>query len=370
MLIFMKRSTWLCWEKCKWSNILYGFTCIVTLQLSSCIKDAPLNPEADIESFVVDSSLTTGDVFIDQANSKIMLYLKESAYESGLAPSITVSDGATVSPATGDSIHFNQPITYTVTSASKTSTKVYKVEVVQTGTWDFDFEYWDKNERDQYEFPVEEDGTVLWSSGNPGVALSGVPKRPDAYPLRQTTDSRFGNTAAELVTLKGTTLSSLFGVKLFAGSLFLGIFDSQNALLEPLKATRFGQPISKGIPEFFTGYYKYTPGENFQDKDGNILPGITDSCALYAVIYSGTERLDATNIHNSPRIIATAYLPDGSRREAYTHFSIPFTYIRQPADGDDFMLTIVASSSRDGDQYRGAIGSRLVVDSLSIKMKP
>ncbi|WP_366940998.1 PCMD domain-containing protein [uncultured Chitinophaga sp.] len=29
-------------------------------------------------------------------------------------------------------------------------------------------------------------------------------------------------------------------------------------------------------------------------------------------------------------------------------------------------MAIVASSSKDGDQYRGAIGSRLLVDSLSI----
>ncbi|QJB31416.1 PCMD domain-containing protein [Chitinophaga oryzae] len=345
-------------------NLCY-LTVLVGLQ--ACIKDAPMNPEADIETFSIDKKLLSSDVFIDQANAKVMLYLTHEAYETGIAPTLTLSAGATVTPASGDSIHFEPGVhpQYVVTSANGLNKKTYKVEVITIGTWQWDFEKWMTNNKDKYQYPINDDSTVVWSSGNPGIALSGVPKDPMEYPLRVTTDAYHGQHAAEMVTRKGTALSNLVGIKLFAGSLFVGVFDAQFAFLEPLKATQFGQPYI-GKPLRFTGYYKYKPGANYQDKAGNIVPGMTDSCAVYAVLYSGTTRLDATNISNSERIIATAYLPDGSTRENWTRFDIPFVLKRQIDSKEKMMMAIVASSSKNGDSYKGAIGSRLVLDSLEI----
>lgn len=347
----------------KW---LWGL--VVLWGLQACIKDEPVNPEADIETFSIDQQLLTGNIFIDQANRKVFLYLKPDAYRSGVAPRLTLSSGATVTPASGDSIHFNGPDhpRYTVTSASGANKKTYTVEVVTVGQWHWSFETWALNDKDKYQHPVEPDGAEVWSSGNPGIAFSGVPKDPRAYPLRSTTDSKDGTMAAELVTMKGTTLSELVGIKLFAGSLFVGIFDAQNAFVAPLKATQFGQPFS-GSARRFTGYYKYTPGPVYQDKSGNPVPGMTDSCAIYAVLYSGTTRLDATNIHTSDRIIARAYLPDGSARNNFTRFDIPFNYVPGKQPKGDMMMAVVASSSINGDSYKGAVGSRLVVDSLRIQ---
>lgn len=341
------------------------FCVCAVLLLQSCIKDAPPDPEADIVTFTIDSSLTTGNVFIDQANRKILLYLKTKAYETGLVPVITVSPGATLSPASGDSIHFDKDIQYTVTSQSKAYQKTYTVQVVSVGNWYFNFENWGQNSTDKYQYPIEPDGSVIWSSGNPGVALSGVNKDPQSYPLRATTDGYQGSMGADLVTLAGTPLSNLVGIKLFAGSLFLGVFNSQNAFTNPLGATQFGQPF-KGRPARFTGYYKYTPGPDFQDKNGNIIPGMSDSCNIYAVLFKGQDRLDGTNVLTSNKIIATAILPEGSAKSNFTRFDIPFQYIPNADLSGDLMLTIVASSSKNGDTYRGAINSHLVVDSLRI----
>ncbi len=339
---------------------------LTAIAMQACIKSEPPNPEADIESFTLPDSLLTGEVFIDQSNRKILLYLEPEAFDKGVAPVITTTKGAKVSPASGDSIFFTGgENVYTVTSASGENRKQYTVEVVSIGEWDWAFEKWLIHDKDKYQYVIEEDGGQVWSSGNPGVALSGVPKQPDGYPLRATADSESGTYAAELITLKGTVLSNLVGIKLFAGSLFLGNFDVSSAFLEPLKATQFGQPFT-GKATRFTGYYKYAPGASYQDKEGNILPGVTDSCAIYAVLYTGRTRLDATNIHTSDRIIATAKLPDGSGRGHFTRFDIPFTYIPGRSATKEMMMAIVASSSKDGDQYRGAIGSRLVVDSLAI----
>jgi len=351
-------------------KLCYLATLMVMIQ--SCIRDAPINPEADIETFKIDKQYLTGDIFIDQANAKIILSLTPEAFNSGLAPVITVSAGAKVVPASGDSIKFDGtgPKQYVVTSASGVNQKAYTIVVAQIGVFKWDFESWQLNDNDKYQYPVEIDSSravtnMMWSSGNPGIALSGVKKDPMEYPLRATTDAFHGKYAAELVTREGTVLSNFIGIKLFAGSLFLGVFDSENAMTEPLKATKFGQPYL-GKPSRFTGYYKYKPGEKYQDKAGNIMAGMKDSCSLYAVLYRGTERLDATNIHTSDRILATASIPNGGPREQWTKFDVPFVEKQSYTGNEKMMMAIVASSSKDGDAYKGAIGSRLVVDSLQI----
>ncbi len=336
------------------------------LACASCIKDPPLNPEADIETFTVNQQFLLSDVFIDQVNGRIVLQLTDKAYASGLAPVITTSPGARVLPASGDSIHFNDDtIRYVVTSADGVHTKTYRVELASIGKWKFDFENWAIQDKDKYEYPLEEDGSTLWTSGNPGVALSGVNKDPSAYPTRSTTDFRFGAKAAELVTLKGTALSGLVGIKLFAGSLFTGTFNSTNALIKPLEATQFGQPFV-GRPQRFSGYFKYTAGPNFQDKEGVVLPGVHDSCSIYAVLFKGNTRLDATNINTSDRIVAVARLKTTDNHPQFTRFDLPFEYNSSLPLIGKHMLAIVVSSSQYGDSYRGAIGSRVVVDSLNI----
>ncbi|RBL90554.1 hypothetical protein DF182_29300 [Chitinophaga flava] len=335
--------------------------------LQACIKDAPVNPEADIETFAVDKEQLTGDVFIDHANGTILLYLTPDAYKQGIAPAITLSGGATVTPASGDSIHFDSTHVnqYVVTAADGIHQKTYKVEAIDNGIWKWDFEKWMLNPKDKYQYAINDDSTLVWSSGNPGIAMAGVPKDPKEYPLRATTDAYHGQYAAEMVTRKGTALSGIMGIKLFAGSLFLGVFESKNALTQPLKATQFGQPY-RGEPVRFTGYYKYQPGASYQDKSGTIIPGMTDSCSIYAILYTGTSRLDATNIQTSDRIVAKAILPDGSARAQWTRFDIPFVITRKISHSEKMMMAIVASSSKDGDSYKGAIGSRLVLDSIQI----
>lgn len=339
---------------------------LITVLFSSCIKDVPLNPEADIDSFIVDKKYLTSDVFIDHANAKILLYLKPSAFTDGIVPRIVVTEGSTIDPASGDTLRFDSTgiKQYTVTSQSKQYHKVYTVAVVNVGNWAWDFENWVLQPSSKYLYPIEPDSTQIWSSGNPGVALAGVTKDPSAYPLRDTTDAYHGNYSALLQTRGGTALSSILGIKLFAGSLYLGVFESSFALTAPLKATQFGQPY-RGRALRFTGYYKYQPGPVYINKAGTPQPGITDSCSIYAVLYRGTTRLDGTNIHTSDRIIATATLPDGSARGNWTKFDLPFVY-NVTTLPDNMMLAIVISSSQNGDSYAGAVGSRLQVDSLQI----
>lgn len=343
-----------------------GWTALLAILFSSCIKDPPLNPEADIETFTVNKDLLLADVFIDQVNSKIVLHLTDDAYASGLAPVITTSTGATLQPASGDSIFFNgDTVRYVTRSEDGRYSKRYTVELASIGNWAFDFEDWDIQPTDKYAYPVDSDGGLTWTTGNPGVALSGVSKDPLSYPTRSSTDHMYGAKAAELVTLKGTALSGLVGIRLFAGSLFTGTFNSLNAFVNPLEATEFGQPFA-GRPRRFSGYFKYTAGPTFQDKEGNAVPGMKDSCSIYAVLFTGNTRLDGTNINTSDRVVATARLRTTDDHAQFTRFDIPFEYTSTAPLVGKHMMAIVVSSSQYGDTYRGAIGSRLVVDSLKI----
>ena len=77
---------------------------LVLLLLESCIKEVPLNPEADIEAFEVDKNQLTGNVFINEINRIITLNLNKEAYSSGIKPTLKLSTGATVVPASGPHI--------------------------------------------------------------------------------------------------------------------------------------------------------------------------------------------------------------------------------------------------------------------------
>lgn len=341
--------------------------------LQSCIKDAPLNPEADIETFTVAQNQLTGDVFIDQTKSQIRLYLTEEAFEKGIAPVIKVSAGGHVSPASGDTLRFDNTgiKKYVVTSATGTE-RAYTVEVVQTGIWKFGFERWDtlvapSGGSWKYVNPLAEDGRNIWASGNIGIAITGVTEIND-FPLHVSTNAFEGKYAAEMETMPGNALSGWMGIHLFAGSMFLGNFVTDYLMENPLKCTQFGQPYRGIMPKSFTGNYKYQPGAQFIDKEANPVPGQIDKCSIYAVLYSGTTRLDATNILTSDRVIATAILGDGTAKNNWTHFDISFTPVagKSVIPGEPLMLAIIASSSAEGDHYRGAVGSKLVLDNLEI----
>ena len=100
----------------KYKSLIYAI--LLALVMQSCIKDPPINPEADIEEFSVQASQLTGDVFIDQDNRTITLNLTEAAFNDGITPEIKLSQGARIEPASGTKIIFNNDVKYVVTSAS------------------------------------------------------------------------------------------------------------------------------------------------------------------------------------------------------------------------------------------------------------
>lgn len=84
--------------------------------------------EAKITSFKI-NSIYTGN--IDEENKTITVNIPQSLDITSLVPTITYSDDATISPVSNIATDFSQPVTYTVTNNTATST--YTVTVKQIG---------------------------------------------------------------------------------------------------------------------------------------------------------------------------------------------------------------------------------------------
>ncbi len=86
------------------------------------------NDEALITSFVINDTYTG---VIDETEKTISVYVPESLGLTALIPTITISDGATVSPQSSIATDFTNPVTYTVTN--NTATSVYTATVYAIG---------------------------------------------------------------------------------------------------------------------------------------------------------------------------------------------------------------------------------------------
>lgn len=282
-----------------------------------------------------------------------------------LTPIFEVSSGATTSLRSGQVADFSKPLRFVVTSQDGATMKSYTVrKAVQDQGLRFDFEEWKSIGSGElaYEQPK---GT--WSSGNEGVKTSRqVLKRPKYYPLRKTTDAHSGNYAAELTTeLVNNTM--MVKVRIAAGSLFLGTFNANNIMADPLSGPQFGIPYSGALPERLQGWYKYQPGADNLDNDGNAL-GKPDECDIYAILYTGSV-LTAKDVKDNPRIVAKARLKDRGAKGEWTKFDEEFVYYREPKPGEELKFSIVMTSSVNGDSYSGAVGSRLVVDDVEVVLR-
>ena len=98
----------------------------VLFLFNSCIKDEALNSEADITSCKVDNRILIRDPVI--TNESVKLYVKDSVDIKSQSPQFTLTDGATISPASGTTLDFSKPQTYIVKSQDGNWQKPYTVE--------------------------------------------------------------------------------------------------------------------------------------------------------------------------------------------------------------------------------------------------
>ncbi len=353
----------------------------VFLLLNACIKKEALNKEADILSININEELLKRDPVI--SNDEVICYVKQNTHLTALAPTFTITEGAHLSPESGTVRDFTTPQIYTVYSEDGQWSKNYTVIFIASDIpKKYHFDHYELK-HDAYHELYEEDENgnknMAWASGNIGFAISANDLPPTGYPASMAEEG-FINHSAKLLTCSTGALGEMFGVPLAAGNLFIGEFDLD--VSNPLASIHFGLPIYD-VPKTLKGYYKYQSGEIFKrytDENGNSISGgevinRKDSCAIYAVFYETDENtpyLDGRNVLSHPNIISVAQLTQGNETENWTFFEISFLMKEGKVIDPEklkygkYNLTIVFSSSKDGNIYNGAIGSTLLVDEVEL----
>lgn len=354
---------------------------LTALSAVSCIKDEAPNTEADILTCSISSDYMLREPVI--GNDKVTIYVKGWTEVDALAPSFTLTDGATIEPASGTERDFTTAQTYKVTSQDGNWSKTYTVEFVKEGmatVYGFEntrmYTYtneWTGTTTEYYQifYDTRSDGSEMeWGSGNAGYMITNSTAKPEAYPTSQSADG-FKGKCAKLTTCSTGKLGAMFGAPIAAGNLFIGTFEINFADMP--KSTHFGVPFSYE-PTGISGYYKYKAGDVFTDKSNNTVDK-TDDFDIYGILYEVTKDvpyLDGTNSLTSGNIVSIARLDDRKQTDEWTRFEIPFVLKEgksidpvKLANGQ-YNISIVMSSSKDGANFNGAVGSTLMVDEMEI----
>ena len=306
---------------------------------------------------------------LEAGQTTITFSVDENATDEQLAalvPTIQVSDGAEYILGTSS---YSNGKTVTVV-AENGDVAVYTVKVEgRHNVLKYTFDEWETEYGNEYPMPRAELASSL--EGASMLAYMGITGKP-LY--RSADDKVAGEAAAKLVTMDTSEKASELIPPITAGSVFTGSFDMMPALKDDrLSCTKFGIPYDKK-PLRFTGYYKYTPGEKFIDgtdyKDIVTLDQV-DECSIQAVLYEAATDdfvLTGHDINESKTRVAVATLPDGTAKAEWTAFDLEFEWL----DGKtydptkSYKLAIVCSSSKEGDLFKGAGGSTLMLDELEV----
>ena len=377
---------------------------ILCLAVASCIQVEALNVEAAIDG-CSGSNIQLAN--INTYSKTVSIYVSKSTDLSALEIKFELPDGASINPvnalANDDAPKYDfstskVPITseqtleqyqrmFKVTSESGTTEAVYTITVIKS---ELPTEYHFENIEDGnnnyhifYEFNQQKAEMLQWASGNPGFQLTGMGKNTMDYPTLQT--QGYIGKGVKLET-KGTgSLGLTVGMPIAAGNLFIGSFEVGNALKDAKAATKFGFPFFKH-PTKLEGYYKFKPGTEYIsgiDKSQSppkivIDPSMEgkDKGDIYAILYRAdnvNDFLDGNlNFDSEEKIVYIARISDTEMKETdtWTHFSIPFEHrkeIEQSAlDEGKYKLAVVFSSSIEGANFKGSIGSTLWIDEVTI----
>lgn len=370
--------------------------------LQSCIQDEPINAECDIKS--VDtawvkehSSILVGNAIVDQERNTVDFTIEKGTDRSALNPRFTLSDGASLTAlidgnaitANGITRDFREPQVYTTHSQDGIWSRDYTVSFNYfTGLAAMDFDHYQLNAKKQYymwhevapkEDPSEADVPLnWWASGNGGFVLTGIAKNnPLAYPTAPFTDDLQGP-CVRLQTCRTGSFGAMVHMPIAAGSIFIGTFDSDIAMKRPREATAFGLPILAKVPKSLDGFYRYKAGETFTDKDKNVCPERHDTADIYAVVYeidpNHFEALNGDSVLTSKRIVMMSRIDKPVENyDVWTSFSEPFRYMNGHTAIDPerlalkgYAIAVVATSSRQGAYFEGAVGSVLDISHLKL----
>ena len=352
-------------------NITYFL--FITFIAFSCVNEDyfGLSPYGNIKKILVSNQ--AGNAVIDNHNFTVTVEIPGGVDLSAVAiQNLELSSFATADKSAGDVLDLNNDAIIQVTAEDGSlhewtihSYVASAAPQLQNG----DMNQWYKTASDYYE-PGESSSTTIWGTGNPGTQIL---NKLATIPF----DLGGGNLAARMETLDNGKLAGTFGAPIAAGSIFTGYFNPDNIdPSDPEAAIDFGIPFI-GRPDKIKLKYSYFPGAENKDKNGNLL-SYSDKYDIYALfeIRAGgkTERLATAWIRgeeNQPELteieIPVIY---GALDNSYPEFMNPIDHGFVSRDSASFVLpthiNFVATSSFDGANFAGAIGSVLIIDDVEM----
>lgn len=404
--------------------------------ITSCTKDEPLNTECDIRKAVVHLPRPQ-DYFVNLADTQAVVQqsfsssnivfkgITPTAHLNGITPTFTISIGAVMFPQQGTPRDFSenkkQPY-YIIAEDTKASypfpdtndanavaafehtldlaiargehIRRYDVqfissciEIADIVEYNFNSFYLEEPKHRFYEwsdlFEGEKRYIPNWATANEGFCTARSSAKPDEYPTVPVSSGGVdGGPYVRLTTCNTGSLGEMTHKPLAAGNLFLGTFDFSKALTVTLESTRFGENSILGRkPAKFSGYYKYTPGAQFTDVNGNPVAK-EDRPAIYCVVYLNKDANGKPYVLNgetidqpgNPYIIGRAEITQWQTNTSdWVPFELGFEWYKQldktTLDAHGYNFAIVCSSSKEGATYSGAVGSTLLVDNLKLIME-
>ncbi|MDX8337932.1 PCMD domain-containing protein [Draconibacterium sp. IB214405] len=343
----------------------------ILLVLFSCVKEDHfgLSPYGNIKKFLVSNQ--AGNATIDTDLKTVTIEIPGGVELSSLViQELELSSFATADKAVGDVIDLSSDATITVIAEDGSTTAWIIETFVASATPQLDngdLNTWYKTSSGYYE-PGTDAASTIWGTGNPGTQILGkIATTP--YDLGS------GNMAALMETydlgLAGVPLKT----PIAAGSLFTGYFDSDKLdPTDPEAAIAFGTPFT-GRPDKIRFTYSYVPGDVNEDRYGNVLD-YGDNCDIYAFLEvrlgGTTQRLGTawfrSDENQSEMITREIEFVYGPLDDSYPDYMSPDDGNFVSGDSATYMLpthiTFVASSSYDGANFAGAVGSKLLIDDV------
>ena len=361
--------------------------------LTSCIKDEPQNMECDIleawvegdylsQYFSQDADMRISDV--PSSSEHLVFTVRRRAAMPAVAIYFKLTPGATISPASGSPQDFTHgPVTYTVTSEDGQWHRTYVVEFKEAAlpSSRYDFEDFELSTNGKYYvwFERPDAGTRenIWASGNEGYMIAKPNAEATDYPTVPD-ENGFDGYCLRLTTRSTGSWGKTFRKPIAAGNFFLGTFDSQYALTNTLRTTNMGIAYTRE-PVRVTGYYKYSPGEVFTDKDSKEVPSRLDEPTIHAALYlnhdeQGNEvMLHGDDVRTNPYIVRRAEVASLPATDQWQPFEMTFEG-STPIDAAllanrGYNLALVFSSSKTGDTFEGSVGSTLYIDKVEIAFR-
>ncbi|MBO0322269.1 PCMD domain-containing protein [Muricauda sp. CAU 1633] len=348
-------------------NVFFTMGCTFLMVLClGCIKEDKfgLSDYKEIKSFEITGQAATTTINAEERT--ISIPFNEGEDVSAKAPSrIEISNMATISPAAGEAQDFGNPVIYTVTAengsqATWTVSAVVAESQPQISNSNFDVWY----DAGGYQQPGASSDDTVWDTPNKGIAIVGDPN---------TTPEDLGNGdyAAKMVSVSAPIL-----VRMAAGALYTGSFT--DGLLNPADPA---SNVNLGIvftarPDAFSVDYRYLPGEEYLDADGNPLEG-EDHMDIYLLL----EKREGDQVAR----IGTAWYRSDATVEDWTNLQVHIKYGQLNASDPEFEyanikagetwaspdetpthITVVFTSSALGDFFTGAIGSELWINNFEL----